>query len=831
MTYFIGIDLGTTNSAISSYDGENIKIWKSSDGNDVTPSAIYVDKRGNKYVGSKAYQMTANEPENVAIRFKRMMGTSTLVSLPNMGKDLTPEECSAEILKTLFNYLPDEVRKDPELATVITVPAAFDQKAKDATLAAANMAGLGKVALMQEPVAAVMSIMKIRPEDGVFLVYDLGGGTLDVAVAVSTNGRVDLQSHGGIPVCGGRDFDRALIEKVVYPWMQQRFKLPNDFWSLDKYKSITGIINYATEEAKKALSDRDSATISVSESQLRIQDEVGEDLYVDVEITREIYNPLIEEQIQDTIKAVRDTLESAGLRPEGVSKIVFVGGPTNYKPLRDKVSSELGIPANTEVNPMTAVSEGASIFAESIDWSSQGHAKKNTRGSIESNGPIKVKFDYIARTPDSKTKLVVSMDEAKNANYEFQIDSLDTGWSSGKIVMKEKTPVEVLLSKNGENTFKVFVFDATGEIVPLETNKIIITKTAATIDSIPASHTVFLGVLDKLGGTPVPEYLVRAGDLLPKRTVVKLKAAETLKAGDMSSLNFNLWQGDIVNPIEDNEPIGCMKITGTDFDEGVIPAGAEIECLFEMSDDGNIKMEVSIPCIRGSFDSNRNFYSRQEGQKDYTEAATDILADAEQTKERADNLAKDIDDPDLDSAISKLNQATALSTNEKDPEKARAAEQQVLHAKRDLAKVRKKHLKTIRQKELDTLVDLIDPLRKVMNPSEVTTIDNLISSARKKIEDHTSNEFETYLSEIRTKMVTILWRQDWYIVGRFKTLASRPGATSNKAKFNELVAAGKNAMEHDNIERLREVVAELLSITYAGSVDFEDMNITNIVRG
>ena len=830
MTYFIGIDLGTTNSAISSYDGENVKVWKSSDGFDVTPSAIFVDKRGNKYVGSRAYQMTASDPDNVAVRFKRMMGTSTMVSIPNLGKELTPEECSAEVLKTLFNYLPDEIRKDPDLATVITVPAAFDQKAKDATLAAANMAGLGKVALMQEPVAAVMSIMKTRPEDGVFLVYDLGGGTLDVAVAETTNGRVSLQSHGGISVCGGRDFDRALIEKVVYPWMQQRFKLPAEFWSLDKYKAIAGVINHATEEAKKVLSDREAATISVPESQLRVQDEAGEDLYIDVEITRDTYNPLIEEQIQDTIKSVRDTLEAAGLRTQDVARIVFVGGPTNYKPLRDKVSAELGIAANTEVNPMTAVSEGASIFAESIDWSTEGHAKKNTRGSIESNGPINVKFDFIARTPDSRTKLVVTMPEAKNGSYEFQIDSLDTGWSSGKISMNEKTPVDLLLSKNGENTFKAFVFDSTGELVPLEENKIVITKTAATIDSIPASHTVFLGVLDRLGGTAVPEYLVKAGDMLPKRTTVKLKAAETLKAGDMASLNFNLWEGDIVNPIEDNRPIGSMKISGKDFDEGVIPAGAEIECMFEMSDDGNISMQVSIPSIRGSFDSNRNFYSRQDGQKDYTEAAGEILVDAEETKHRADTLAESIDDPDLDSAINKLNNASSLSSTERDPEKARAAEEQILQAKKDLAKVRKKHLQTIRQKDLDSIVDLFDPLRKTMTPVETSAVDNLIASAKRKIAD-TSGEFETYLSELRSKLFTVLWRQDWYIVGKFKAIAARPGAVSDKAKFKTLVTAGQNAMEHDNIERLREVVIELMSISYTSSVDYEDMNITNIVRG
>ena len=830
MTNFIGIDLGTTNSAISSYDGENVKIWKSSDGYDVTPSAIFVDKRGNKYVGKKAYNQMANDPENVAVRFKRMMGTSTMVSVPNFGREWSPEECSAEILKTMFNYLPDEIKNDPELGTVITVPAAFDQKAKDATLAAANMAGIGKVALMQEPVAAVMSIMKTRPEDGIFLVYDLGGGTLDVAVAESTNGRVSLMSHGGISVCGGRDFDRVLIEKVVYPWMQRRFKLPDEFWTLDKYKSIVGIINHATEEAKIALSDRESATISVSESQLRIQDEAGEDLYLDVEITREIYNSLTEEQIQDTIKAVLDTLNAAGLKPEDVVRIVFVGGPTNYKPLRDKVSSQLGIPANTEVNPMTAVSEGASIYAESIDWSSQAHAKKNTRGSIESKGVVNVKFDYIARTPDSKTKLVVTLDSGGRQGYEFQIDSLDTGWSSGKIALGDKTPVDVLLSKNGENTFKVFVFNDLGEIVPLETNKIVIVKTAATIDSIPASHTVFVGVLDKLGGTPVPEILVKAGDMLPKRGTIRLKAAETLKAGDMASLNFNLWEGDIVTPIDDNRPIGCFKISGTDFDDGVIPAGADIDCIYEMSDDGNIKLEVSIPCIRGSFDSANNFYSRQEGQKDYTDAAEGIIADAESTRSRADDMAEKIDDPDLDSAITKLNNAASLSSDERDPEKARAAEEQVLQAKKELAKVRKKHLKTIRQIELDKMLEVFEPLRKAASTTDISTIDNLVASAKRTIERE-NNEFEGYIKEIRFKIFAILWKQDWFVVARFKNLATRHQTVTDKAKFNSLIAAGNNAMEHDNIDRLRQIVGELEMICIGGSAGFEDMNITNIVRG
>jgi molecular chaperone DnaK len=229
MKHYIGIDLGTTNSAVCVYDGETPRVIKSPDQNDVTPSAIFIDKRNNKYFGKRAYDNAARNPDGAAILFKRLMGTSTPVRLPAVDLTLTPEECSAEILRVLFGYLPEEIRNAPDTGTVITVPAAFNQMQKDATMAAADMAGLGKVALMQEPVAAVMSVMRHRKTDGMFLVYDLGGGTLDVAIAESITGRVNLLAHGGIAMCGGRDFDRLLLDNLVKPWLLNHFDLPEDF--------------------------------------------------------------------------------------------------------------------------------------------------------------------------------------------------------------------------------------------------------------------------------------------------------------------------------------------------------------------------------------------------------------------------------------------------------------------------------------------------------------------------------------------------------------------------------------------------------------------------
>ena len=203
MKRYVGIDLGTTNSVICTFDGKETQVFKSPEMNDVTPSVIYVDKRGNRFYGRRAYDMAPLNEKNSASLFKRYLGTNMKFTL--QGQEMTPEECSAEILRVLFGYLPPEIANDPETATVITVPAAFNQMKKDATLEAARLAGIDPVTLMQEPVAAVMSVMKASPGEKRFLIYDLGGGTFDVSIAESIGSRVNLLAQGGREMCGGRD--------------------------------------------------------------------------------------------------------------------------------------------------------------------------------------------------------------------------------------------------------------------------------------------------------------------------------------------------------------------------------------------------------------------------------------------------------------------------------------------------------------------------------------------------------------------------------------------------------------------------------------------------
>jgi molecular chaperone DnaK len=826
---YVGIDLGTTNSAICSFDGEKIQLYKSPEQQDVTPSAIFIDRRSNKYIGSRAYMNAARNPDNAATLFKRLMGTSTPVKLPAVNLTMTPEECSAEVLRTLFGYLPEEIRGDGDTGTVITVPAAFNQMQKDSTMAAADAAGLGRVALMQEPVAAVMSVMRQRKNDGVFVVYDLGGGTLDIAIAESISGRVNLLAHGGIAMCGGRDFDRILFDNVVKPWLVENFDLPEDLASNPQFKSLLRMATWATEKAKIELSQKDEAVVSLPETELGVRDQSGEDIYIDIAVDRKRYDGLIASKLEESIQSARETLEKAGMSPHDVERVVFVGGPTHYKPLRDKVAFELGIAPSTDVNPMTAVAEGAAVFAESIDWSSQSRGRKSARGAINAGGSLDLSFNYIARTPDSRAKIIAKLGRAPTG-IAFQIDSLDTGWSSGRVALKDGASIELSLTKPGDNTFKVFVFDSNGAPVTLGEDKIVIARTAASIDAIPASHSIGVEARDKVAGRLVLDYLVREGDQLPKKGKKTFKAGESLKAGSVGSIKFKLWEGEISDPINDNRFIGMFEIKGSDFGDGVITAGAEMICEYEVLDSGNIKLEVSVPSISGSFKSGRNYYSSQEGKVDYTSQARNIQEQSERTLERLEEMASKVDDPRLEKAREKLEQAKTIESGETDPETAKQAMDNVQEAKRLLALTRKEHLKDIRQLELDRTVSFFEKaVRQHARPTETSSFDSLVKTAQRAI-DNNSNDFESHLDDLRGRNFMILWRQDWFVIDRFKWLAQDTYLFADVHEHAQWVALGTEALKSNDIDKLRTVVANLDSIRIGSAGEDDMMAGANIVR-
>src|SRR3984885_7065304 len=254
---YLGIDLGTSNSVIAGIVDGKVRVFRPADGGEVLPSVIYIDKRGHRLYGRRAHDQALVSPENVAAGFKRLMGTSTPIEIKDVDQKLSPEECSAEIIRQLLGQAFTETGRDKVTGAVIPIPAAFNQMQSEATLRAANMAGLTRVDLLQEPIAAAMAAMEGAKRSGQFLIYDLGGGTFDVALAQAINGEVNIVAHQGINMLGGRDFDRMIVNEVVRPWLAEKFNLPDNFSRDPKYRKLMRIAQLAAEKAKIDLSIRD----------------------------------------------------------------------------------------------------------------------------------------------------------------------------------------------------------------------------------------------------------------------------------------------------------------------------------------------------------------------------------------------------------------------------------------------------------------------------------------------------------------------------------------------------------------------------------------------
>jgi molecular chaperone DnaK len=364
------LDRRTSNSAVVGNTGADLKIFKTAEGTDVLPSVVYIDKRGHRLVGGRAYDQTLLSPENVAQGFKRLMGTSTVLDFAGSGVTMSPEDASSEILKTLLNQVHTEASGVEISGTIVTIPAAFNQMQSEATLRAAQAAGIERVGLLQEPIAAAMAAMvNAKNKNGQFLVYDLGGGTFDVALVQSVAGQVNVIAHEGINMLGGRDFDRTIVNSLIRPWLLSKFSLPADFQVDSRFRRLVRIAQLRAEQAKIDLSTRDKTTFFVSDEDARVVDDKGQDIYIEIEIRRSDFEMLISDRIAETIVLCRKVLKDHGYSHEDIDRVVFIGGPSKMPWIRKNVPAELGIPeADTLLDPMTAVSTPTRFSSGVARW-------------------------------------------------------------------------------------------------------------------------------------------------------------------------------------------------------------------------------------------------------------------------------------------------------------------------------------------------------------------------------------------------------------------------------------------------------------------------------
>lgn len=800
---FLGIDLGTSNSVITGIvGGVAPRLFKTADGADVLPSAIYVDKRGARLYGRRALEQAILSPDSVATGFKRLMGTTTPIDLPGASVKLTPEECSADIVRTLLAQASTEsgkVSADIE-GVVITIPAAFNQMQSEATLRAAEKAGLplGKVKLLQEPVAAAIAaahgITAGGQPFGQYLIYDLGGGTFDLALANTSEGEIKVIANQGINMLGGRDFDRRIVQEIIRPWLLQNFNLPEDILRDPKYKRLARVCQLAAEKAKIDLSARETTTIFASDDEIKTEDISGANVFLDVRLTRADFEKLIGDTVSRTVAVAQGLLEDQGLKADQITRIVFVGGPTKIPLIRTRVAKELGIAADLSLDPMTAVAVGAALYAAQS-------AGATIRPNAEPH-PI----------------------HPPNENIPHA--HVETGHPTGTTV----------------------------PVVP-----------AAPVITIPAAKTIAVKVRDTAADDAqnILAPLLEAGTSLPAQGSQTFVAAEALSAKDTGYLSFELFQLEFPERLELNLCIGAFRLGSEDLPKDVsINPGDKITFNWFMNDSGILTASIDTP---GKPIPNLNtprFYAPQEGQRNYAGENAIAFADAILTQgdeELADIVAAigPMGTRELDLLRHRLvEQRDALGDAAEDPELLRQISEEARFIRQDVARLSRRYASSVLQRRLGRMVAAFNRVaRSKTTPEELVVFEQNVHAVQDVVASSstiraeairennisalrdggvsTSNWYkaERALLEMRRLFFNASWRDPSYVAEWYARIKAEPYLFPDQEEYAELLADADAAVKSKDDTKLQAVMNKIMSARVSLGASDSAMDLASIARG
>lgn len=367
----IGIDLGTTNSAMAVYEGNEAKIITNKEGKNTTPSIVAFTDKGEILVGEPAKRQAITNPQKTIYSIKRIMGLmfnedkakeaekrlpykivdrNGACAIEIADKTYTPQEISAKILMKLKedaeSYLGESVTE-----AVITVPAYFNDAQRKATKEAGTIAGLNVLRIINEPTSAALAYGLDKKESEKIMVYDLGGGTFDVTVLETGDNVVEVLATGGDAFLGGDDFDNRIID-----WAAGEFK---DETGIDIKADVMALqrLKDAAENAKKELSSAQETEINLP----FITADASGPKHLVKKLTRAKFENLIDDLIEQTISKIDFVIKDAGLSKSDISEIVMVGGSTRIPKAQERVKEFIGKELNKSVNPDEVVAIGAAI--------------------------------------------------------------------------------------------------------------------------------------------------------------------------------------------------------------------------------------------------------------------------------------------------------------------------------------------------------------------------------------------------------------------------------------------------------------------------------------
>jgi molecular chaperone DnaK len=808
-TINIGIDLGTTNSVIAKCVRGEVHIFNNplDYGRSTLPSVVAF-RKDSVLVGSKAKEYLEKRSKDVVGTFKRKMGTSEMYPIATLQQSKSPIDLSAHVLKELKTFLPPN---EPTDAVVITIPASFDTIQSNATQAAGEMAGFKQVVLLQEPIAASLAFVNRakanKIQDGQWLVYDLGGGTFDVALIKIQQQEMKVLDHEGDNFLGGADFDQLIVEKFIIP----RLETCGNFRALEtdmksaagKYNSQYYICLHKAEQAKIALSAHLSAEIEI-----QMEDDDGNEVDERFIITRSEFEALIQNSVDNTLKMVRQMVTRNGLTPSDIQFVLMVGGSTYIPFVRRRVEEVLQIPANFDIDPTTAVAIGAAFYA--------GTKLKTQQSATEATPQhhLKVKTAFQTTSQDSEEFFAARIDGPVEG-YFYKITRNDGGYSTGVKPLAKNIQELLPLIENEYNYFTFHVFDAENNRVETNSSTIGIAQGKYGIVGQPLPNDICLEVDDIETSSTKLECIFPKNATLPLKVTKTKTLNKSISKGSHDSIRINVLEGPQYALPAANFSIGYLEIKGTQLTRD-ISKGSEIEISFSISENRKIAVTAYINMSDQEFKEIFSPEQRHLPIKLLKEQMDDLSAKLNHEIDAAKRIE------DYETAQELYNTRKQVDIISAQTEYLSADDvtdkrYQLEHEKRKIAQeidniTRDKRMNEARAHYQTAKTKCEKLLAEHGNDGEFQTVRRIIEQESVFLSSSNAQKVNEYTEQLERVIFQILWRMPEYLCEVFAHLEHRATQFNDASKGQRLLVEGRNSITNKNWGQLAQINRELIDL-------------------
>jgi molecular chaperone DnaK len=821
-----GIDLGTTNSLIAKFNNGTVEVFKDPSGFKETLSSAVGFRHDRILVGEKAKEYAEKDSKSVINRFKRKMGTTETFRIKALGQSKTPIELSAFVLKELKTFI--HTGEVPE-AVVITIPASFDMVQSNATKQAGYEAGFKQVVLLQEPIAASLAYANkeknVDLKNSQWIVYDLGGGTFDVALVKIVEGELKVVDHEGDNYLGGGDFDALMVEHIIVPQLEQKGKFTD---LLSQMKSETGRYNILwhallghAEKAKIELSARTSAEIDLSLIN-NLVDETGkkiDDLVITV--TRSEFENIIKSVIDTTAQMLKKILTQNSLRPQDLKFVLMVGGQTYTPFVRKRIEELLGIPVNTGIDPVNAIVVGAAYFAATKEIN---FGEKSADKGVQT-GPLRVKVSY-NRASQDRDEMFSAKFEGDLTGMYYRITRADGGYDSGLKKLAPRILEEIPLLENAYNFFTFKIFDSHNNPVTTDFDSIQIAQGKYSVAGQMLPEDLSLVKDDVNTGETRLECIFKKNCILPAKARMTADVSKAIMHGSDEEIRIIVVEGPSENHFTANKKVGVLVISGKKLKSDIL-RGREIDLTFELSESRDLTVQAYVNPSGPEFSQIFEPTFRDVAVKTLTDEIQILDARLEQENadalsnenyevvEKLEKLRRPVQDLHGEALLLTLDDSTDDRYKVEDRKRKIGQELNQLTSGKRLERLRNDYQKA--KEEVTGIVSTGG------NDNERRQLKEAIAQEHIFLNSTHPQKMEAAIDQLHHISFQILRRTPDFLIGWFQHLTGKREVFNDQLQAKNLIEAGKRHIEAEDYDKLLEVNVRLVSLLPQEEKDSKEM--------